>query len=256
MTGGFQTDGVSCPAAPCCADEGWPRCECCSLCSAGGDGKEDLGLWFGAGGVCSCRQGLRWSFKMALCSWRNVKQLVGRVNSTALSCLLQVWGGLAAPHAPLPQGGRTPIHGPGRGTGIYWESSQGTGGSRWQSGALGGEAAAHISALPHSERGVLRAGTGPALPRAGVDASAWAQPQRGGLNFSRGGSSISEPCGQVGLNREKGCSRPLCVGVIYPTSVTSRLVAPQDGVQSGRSFQPPPPRIDRGAPARLQGGRG
>lgn len=72
VTGGFPTDGVSCPAAPCCRDEGQSRY----------DRRWDRGL--GTGGV-SCRQGLRWSFKMALCSWRNVKQLAGRARSTALS---------------------------------------------------------------------------------------------------------------------------------------------------------------------------
>lgn len=96
-------------------------------------------------------------------------------------------GGASCTPRPIAPGRQEPIHGTGKGTGIYWESSQGTGGSQWQSGALAGEAAAQISALPHSECGVLRAGTGLALPPAGVDASAWAQPQRGGLKLSRVG---------------------------------------------------------------------
>lgn len=46
--------------------------------------EEDWDHGWGPGGG-SCRQGLRWSFKMALRSWRNVEQLVGSASSTALS---------------------------------------------------------------------------------------------------------------------------------------------------------------------------
>ena len=88
---------------------------------------------------------------------------------------------------PAAPGRKEPIHGAGKGTGAYWERNQGTGGPRWWSRVLGGKAAAWISALPHGEGGMLGAVPGPASPRDGVDASAWAQPQRGGFRLSRGG---------------------------------------------------------------------
>lgn len=92
------------------------------------------------------------------------------------------------------------------GKGVRALGDLGGGAEPWE-----GEAAAPVSALLCLERGMLGAVPGPALPRDGVDPSAWAQPQRGGLNLSRrGGAQASQS--QVEFNREKRRSRALCRG--------------------------------------------
>lgn len=88
LTNDPPADAVSCPAAP--------------LKVKGGRGLSPL-FWGGRRRILeggwglesgSCRWGLHWVFKMVLCSWRNVKQLLGRASSTTLSCKpLQVQGG-------------------------------------------------------------------------------------------------------------------------------------------------------------------